>query len=118
MMTWMLRSWPAMLVLAFMTWRTFSQATAVDWLEYACLSASCLGSLLNIIVVALNGGMPARLAPDEIPDDARPFYHAIDHKSRCPWLADWIPIGSWLISPGDVLLAIGVVGMIGREILS
>ena len=118
MMTWMLRSWPAMLVLAFMTWRALRQAASDGWFEYACLSASCLGAALNILVVALNGGMPARATLDEIPDEARPMYHAIDKQSRCSWLADWIPIGTWLISPGDVLLAIGVVSMIGREILT
>lgn len=71
-----------------------------------------LGILLNLLVVLANGGMPAATSEELIPDDLKPHYRAIDASTRLRWLADWIPIGNRLFSPGDLFVDAGAVGLV------
>ena len=115
MMTWMLRSWPAMLVATAIACRALYQSADQGWFSRAYMCVSFAGLLMNVAVVALNGGMPARLhADEEIPDEVRPNYKPMDARTRCPFLGDWIPLGGWRISPGDVLLGLAVVAAVGE----
>ena len=61
---------------------------------------------LNLIVIWMNGKMPAAVTPEEIAEEDQADYRPIDESTRLWVLSDWIPLGSWMISPGDVLLFI------------
>lgn len=49
--------------------------------------------------------MPAHI--DEIPSHHESEYQIMDSNTRLRFLGDWISIGNWLISPGDVCLYAG-----------
>jgi uncharacterized protein DUF5317 len=70
------------------------------------------GAGLNLIVVALNGGMPvdpalARAAGKDLPNDG--LHISIDPQTRFPFLSDVIllPVINNIYSVGDFLLALG-----------
>jgi Family of unknown function (DUF5317) len=67
-----------------------------------------VGLVMNLVVNLVNGGMPAQVTQDQIPDEARPHYQPISETTRLAWLSDWIPVGNLLMSPGDVALLIAV----------
>jgi hypothetical protein len=71
-----------------------------------------LGSLLNLTVVAANGGMPvdptaAAAVGASIPNDR--LHQPLTHATRLPLLADVIPLPLLrsVYSPGDVVISIG-----------
>lgn len=71
-----------------------------------------LGALLNLVVVAANGGMPVdqgalTAAGVRMPSDH--LHIVLDGSSRLPLLADWIPTPVFrsVYSPGDFVLATG-----------
>lgn len=85
------------------------------------------GLLLNLIVIAANGGMPVFGAaatmltgvPHTFQIPATDFVHVLGATgTRLPWLADTIPLPgpSWLravASPGDLLLFVGIMAFLG-----
>ena len=72
-----------------------------------------IGFLLNRLVCVLNEGFMLIAANEEaLPESIRDRYKPIDGESRVVFLSDWIRLGPWLISPGDILVAIGVIGII------
>lgn len=89
---------------------------------------SGLGILLNLTVIALNGGMPvltesALVASGytAIPSDLGGYKHVfLDETSRLPFLADVIPIRiagqGYVLSLGDVFLALGVAQFLEAEL--
>jgi hypothetical protein len=77
-----------------------------------------VGFLLNVLVIAANDGlMPVAAQWDEIPESSRDRCKPIDQGTRLRLLADWIPLGSLLISPGDVLVVVaGVAYVVGMSV--
>ena len=71
---------------------------------------------MNVLVIILNDGMPARAKLNEIPEDERDQYKPIGASTRLSLLADWIPVRDLLISPGDVMIALGVLGTIAHAL--
>ena len=74
--------------------------------------AMALGSLLNVIVVLANGGMPidpAALAASGKPAPSDGLHVILGATTRLPFLADvlLLPIVNNIYSVGDVVLAIG-----------
>jgi len=79
----------------------------------------CVGLALNLLVVLLNGGMPIALNLETLTGDAAvtiartlSFYQVAGPETSMAMLGDVVPlsVGAYrvLVSPGDVLLAIGV----------
>jgi len=59
--------------------------------------------------------MPVRIA--EIPEAKKRFYKAMDEQT-CVWfLGDWIRIGGWYFSPGDIGLYLGLIVAIGDVLI-
>jgi len=71
---------------------------------------------LNLIVILANGGMPAAVREDDIPDEAKPHYRPVGDATRLAFLSDWIPVGNLMISPGDVLLLFAVILLLIRSL--
>ena len=87
-------------------------ASGVSWASFAGYILMSFGGILNLIVVALNRGfMPVRT--EEIPEERKRFYHAMDEQTRVWFLGDWIHIGGWYFSPGDIGLYLGLIVVIG-----
>jgi hypothetical protein len=90
----------------------------VNWsLPGALLIA--LGSLLNLLVTALNGGMPidpVALASSGKAGPADGLHIILDERTRLPYLADvlLVPVVNNIYSVGDVVLAIGGFWMVFR----
>ena len=71
------------------------------------------GSLLNAIVIGLNGGMPfdaaavASVGALQLPNDE--LHHPLGPETRLPWLADVVPVGLFraVYSVGDFIVAAG-----------
>src|SRR5690348_12299193 len=91
--------------------RALKVASAASWVSFAGYTFMSLGGILNVIVVALNRGfMPVRT--EEIPEDRKRFYEAMDKQTRVWFLGDWIRIGGWYFSPGDIGLYFGLIAII------
>ncbi len=76
------------------------------------------GLVLNAIVITLNGGMPVSERAVEIAGapvlDPEGEHVVLSGESKLPWLTDVIPIpiaGS-VLSPGDILLALGLAWLV------
>jgi hypothetical protein len=82
---------------------------------------AAVGTLLNILVIAVNGAMPVSLRAAGIVDvSIRQLgikHEILDAGTRLPWLGDVIPVPGLdiLISVGDVLLAIGIAWLVYRR---
>ena len=96
----------ALAVLIFLTWHLWRDG--VSSRMWTAVGFSVIGLAMNLLVMLVNGGMPARVEPDQIPDEERPNYHPITPSTRFAWLSDWIPVGNLLISPGDIILFLAV----------
>ncbi|HKI70749.1 MAG TPA: DUF5317 family protein [Verrucomicrobiae bacterium] len=96
--------------------RVLKAASGVSWASFAGYILMSFGGILNLIVVALNRGfMPVRIA--EIPEAKKRFYKAMDEQT-CVWfLGDWIRIGGWYFSPGDIGLYLGLIVAIGDVLI-
>jgi hypothetical protein len=46
-----------------------------------------------------------------------PDHDAMHSQTRFRVLGDWIPLGSWMISPGDILLYVGIWGVVIGRVL-
>lgn len=106
----LIRNWTGLGVLALMTWHALRpQARGVDSLW---MTLGAVGVALNLLVILANDGMPVSASVEEISDEDRTRCHPITPSTRLAFLADWIPVGNHLLSPGDVLLLIGVAIML------
>ena len=91
--------------------------------ELPWMSWVLAGTMLNFLVIAINGGrMPVLEQALEVLGKQRSLetlragadilHVSIARETALPWLGDWIPIPfplASVVSPGDVLLAIGVI---------
>lgn len=110
----LLRKWPVVLVLTVaLLHRRERDEAALLWFAIAGV-----GVLMNVVVIWLNGGMPAKVALDEIPEADRDAYHPLDGRTRLPFLADWIPMCTLLISPGDILVTIAAVALLLKAFIA
>lgn len=115
--------------IAYLVWvATFPCLVLIAWLNRRSpgMALLGLGLLLNLTVVAANGGMPvvtaavAAVKPGLIAPliAARDFVHVLaTSATRLPWLADIIPVPgpSWITSvasAGDCLLFGGIIGFL------
>ncbi|MPZ68051.1 MAG: hypothetical protein GEU71_00790 [Actinobacteria bacterium] len=78
------------------------------------LLIACVGLVANMAAIGSNGGMPvsrsamARSGTSAIGErDARHTY--ADDGTRLRFLGDVIPVGGKVLSPGDVLMAAGLI---------
>jgi hypothetical protein len=77
----------------------------------------CLGFLLNLFVVVLNGGrMPVSM--HDIPEKLRSRYEVMHPGTRAWFLGDWIRIGRCYISPGDIALFLSLIVVIARALFA
>lgn len=87
---------------------------------------AAFGLVLNVLVIAPNGAMPASLeAADVAGTDLEAVDFGIKHEpldddTVFPWLGDVVPLPglSTLISVGDVVLALGIGRLVYRRTLS
>jgi hypothetical protein len=85
---------------------------------------AAIGTMLNVLVIALNGAMPVTLGAAQIAGagvrDLGIKHEILDAETRLPWLADVIPVPGLrvLISVGDVLLAIGIAWLVYRRTIA
>jgi hypothetical protein len=78
-----------------------------NWVLATALALAVIGVGANTLVIAVNGGrMPAQT--DEIPSSHENDYKIMGRATRMAFLGDWISIGNWLISPGDVCVYTGL----------
>lgn len=102
------RHWLAMLVSIFLVcrlWRGDFNSSLAMWFADGLTVA---GITMNLAVILINRGMPADVTSDEISDEERPHYHPISPTTRLAFLADWIPVGDLLVSPGDIVLFVAI----------
>lgn len=91
-----------------------SSAASGDWLRAAGIALAAFGGTLNLVVICANGGrMPIRTGGRR---PASAGYVAMTRRTRLPWLGDWMDIGRWLISPGDVCLFAGMAIALGARL--
>ena len=89
-------------VILLLAWE---KASSGQWHRVAGLAFIAAGALMNFAVVCANGArMPAQTGGDPPADDG---YVAIGPTTRLRFLGDWVHLGRWLISPGDVCLCVG-----------
>lgn len=111
------RNWPALVVMVLAV--AHFLRTENPWtVETLCLGVAGLGVLMNVVVIVANGGMPASVTAEEIPEEQRASHRPIDSHTRLRFLADWIDMGWAYYSPGDVLVDLGVYGLIAWLIYS
>lgn len=108
----LLKRWWYLLILAFFWFQMMHIVSQQEWDQLAFFLLIVLGIALNVIVILLNGGMPVSANLDEFPEEQRKRFSAMDETTRLAWLGDWIPVGRLLISPGDIFLVVGAVGLI------
>lgn len=108
----LLKRWWYLFILAYFWFQMRRIVSEQAWDELAFFLLIVLGMALNFIVILLNGGMPASANLDDLPDEQRNRYRPMDETTRLSRLGDWIPVGGMLISPGDILLVLGAVGLI------
>ena len=120
------------LAVTFLPWAPFEErgylviliasAAAAAWMfvnrRLPGMALAAIGLALNVIVIALNGGMPVSERAIELagaPEfEAEGEHLLLGPSTRLPWLTDVVPIpvaGS-VLSPGDLLLALGLARLV------
>lgn len=107
------KHWPALLVLALAS-SQLARDGVDDLIRVLLLGVMATGLLMNLLVIALNNGMP--VATTHIDESEKADYHPITPQTRLPWLADWIDAGWAYLSPGDILIDLGAFLFILRLI--
>lgn len=88
------------------------------------MAAAAAGTLMNVLVIALNGAMPvSRRATDIAGVSLRDMgvkHEILDSETLLPWLGDVIPVPGLetLISLGDVVLAVGIAWLVYRRTIA
>jgi hypothetical protein len=90
------------------------------------MTIAAAGVLLNVDVVLANGSMPAAasglLSEMAIQQRSAGFYHLAGHQTLGAWAGDVIRLGllgqTYLVSAGDVLLAVGTTVVIACACLA
>ncbi|WP_169794067.1 DUF5317 family protein [Alicyclobacillus acidiphilus] len=74
-----------------------------------------IGTVLNIVVILLNhGSMPVleqtmRMLHMSVSDHIGSRHSIIANPRGDWWLGDWLPIPPYIMSPGDILVGLGIV---------
>lgn len=108
-LTYARRRWQMLLVVLFLTWRLSRDEFGSRPVMWIAVSLAIVGLVMNLVVMLVNRGMPARVRLEEIPEDQRLDYHPIGPSTRLRFLSDWIPVGNLLISPGDIVLFLAII---------
>jgi hypothetical protein len=111
-----LRHWQISFFVLFALYFTWQMRRAESWRIIGCTAMLAVGFLLNVLVIAVNGGyMPVALEGEDLIDPEQELYKPIDEHTRFAVLSDWIDLGPSLVSPGDLLLVFAAgAGIIGR----
>lgn len=89
------------------------------------MSLAGAGMVLNVMVISANGAMPVSQRAAELiglegpPRDLGLKHELLGPDTLLPWLADVIPLPvlNRLISPGDVLIALGIGWLVYRRMM-
>ncbi len=107
---WFLRNWRMLIIVSIGIVIAAVSIRAGNWTLAFPLSAIVVGVALNIVAMIANRGkMPADT--DGMPIDEL-NHETMHNETRFRILGDWIPCAGWLLSPGDVLLYIGLLGLV------
>ncbi|MFB5190155.1 DUF5317 family protein [Alicyclobacillus fastidiosus] len=77
-----------------------------------------IGACLNLFIIVLHGGaMPVSLGAFHAlhPHGALPHVgsrHVMTSQAVGWWLADWIPVPPFLMSPGDIIVGLGIIVLV------
>lgn len=89
------------------------------------LALVALGMAMNLLVVLLNGAMPASAGPSASTAEMQAallrssgFYVIADARTLLPFLGDVLPIAGGLASLGDVMLAVGAGVFVVSEMVA
>jgi hypothetical protein len=63
------RHWPALLVLGLMIWRIGREGFRENIVLGICIGLAALGIAMNLVVILINGKMPAALSQEEIGEE-------------------------------------------------
>ena len=86
-----------------------------NWISAIPMSAIAIGVALNVVAMIANRGkMPVNTDGSQLD---KPDHDAMNSQTRLRKLGDWILFGPWMISPGDILLCIGLVGVVFLHLL-
>lgn len=112
----MLRNWRMLAIAIIAAGVALWSTSSGDWLRLVAVSLVAMGVGLNLVAIGANGGrMPAHT--DEIPSEHQGDYQTMNETTRLWYLGDWIGVGAWLISPGDICLYAGlIIGVSARLI--
>lgn len=110
MSAWFLRRWRMLYIVTVGIVIAVVSIRSGNWTLAIPLSAIIIGVALNIVAMLANRG---RMPVDTDDASIDELNHQTMHKeTRFRILGDWIPFAGWLLSPGDVLLAIGLLGYV------
>jgi Family of unknown function (DUF5317) len=97
------------LVVIVIAWNLLEHTNRVTVIGCA---AFALGFLLNRLVLLFNEGyMLAAVTQEALPESLRDRYKPIESGSRLVFFSDWIRLGRHLISPGDILIVLGLTAI-------
>ncbi|HYF96337.1 MAG TPA: DUF5317 family protein [Symbiobacteriaceae bacterium] len=113
----------------YLLWGQQASVLVLLWANRAALPMRLvgLGFLTNVLAIAANHGrMPVLLqavyiinrpqVAAELLAGALPK-HSLFTGHPLNWLGDWIPLVRWVVSPGDVLIAVGIFWLVCRLVL-
>ena len=87
----------------------------LDWIAWTGCVLMATGVGMNLTVIVANRGlMPAALPYQQLSEDNEEYYTPFAPDTRLGFHGDWIDLGRYLISPGDIVLVIGAVLMIAN----
>lgn len=110
MTAWFQRNFRMVLIVCVGIFIAQQSIKAGNWIYALPMSAIVIGVALNIVAMIANRGkMP--VDSDGTPID-EPDHDAMHAQTRFRMLGDWIPFAGWMHSPGDLLLYIGLLGIV------
>ena len=107
---WFRRKWRMLYLVSVAIVIIAVSIRAGNWILAIPLSAIVIGIALNIVAMIANRcKMPVKNDGVAIDELNRQSMH---NETRFRILGDWIPFAGWLLSPGDVLLCVGLLGFV------
>ena len=112
---WFLRNWRMVIIVGVGFLIAAQSISTGNWIFAVPVSAIVIGVALNIVAMIANRGkMPVDTDGEPI-DEMN--HDAIHDKTRFRILADRIPFAGWLLSPGDILLWVGLLAVVVGRLL-